>query len=60
MPVLNLPISIGSGEDVAGLEILVFRAPCNIRKWHFALIADGCGQALLFYVEDLDGPVVTS
>lgn len=60
MPVLDLSFSIGSSEDVASLEIVIFRAPENVRKGSFCLAGDGKSKALLFYIEHLDCSILAS
>lgn len=58
MPILNLTICVCSSENIAGLVMLVFGSPGNVRKWNFVLVADGCGNALILDVEDLNCAVV--
>lgn len=58
MPILNLPVCVGCGEDVAGLVVAVFWAPHDVGEGGLAVIGDGVGQVPLLGVEHLDGAVL--
>lgn len=60
MPILDFSFSVGSGEDVASLEVVIFRAPEYVRKGSFGLVCDGKSKALLFHIEHLYCSILAS
>lgn len=60
MPVLNLSLGIGSGEDISGFVVVVFGSPQYVREGSFVLTGDSKRTIFFLGVEDLHSAVLTS
>ena len=60
MPVLDLSISVGSSEDVACFEVIIFRSPQNIAERCLVFFPDRVRQIFVLNMKYLYLSVLTS
>ena len=60
MPVLDLPLGVGCGEDVSRFVVIVFRSPQNVRERGLVFTRNRKRQIFLLGVEHLDSAILAS